>query len=84
VEATWTNLLGEPSVGAVVSNYRDVTERRELQDALHKEAVTLGQEEGELVVVKGGLKAADRVAVGGLRQLEPGMAVKARPASSDK
>jgi len=46
--------------------------------------VTLGREEGELVVVKGGLKAADRVAVGGLRQLEPGMAVKPRPAAGGK
>jgi PAS domain S-box-containing protein len=43
VEATWTNLLGEPSVRAVVSNYRDVTEQRELQNALHKEAERLAE-----------------------------------------
>src|SRR6202043_2887685 len=31
-----TNLLGEPSVGAVVVNFRDVTERRRATDALRE------------------------------------------------
>jgi PAS domain S-box-containing protein len=43
VESTRTNLLEEPSVRAVVSNYRDVTEQRELQNALHKEAERLAE-----------------------------------------
>jgi PAS domain S-box-containing protein len=43
VEATWTNLLEEPSVRAVVSNYRDVTEPRELQIALHERAERLAE-----------------------------------------
>jgi multidrug efflux pump subunit AcrA (membrane-fusion protein) len=46
--------------------------------------VTLGPRQDESVAVKGGLKEGDRVVVGGLRQLRSGMAVKTRPASSDK
>jgi len=34
IEATGTNLLGEPSVQAVVVNYRDVTGRKEVEAAL--------------------------------------------------
>ena len=34
VEANLTNLLDDPAVGAVVINYRDVTERRNAADAL--------------------------------------------------
>ena len=34
IEATLTNLLGEPSVEAVVTNYRDVTESRNAADSL--------------------------------------------------
>jgi PAS domain S-box-containing protein len=32
VEGSGTNLLNEPAVGAVVANYRDVTERREAEE----------------------------------------------------
>jgi diguanylate cyclase (GGDEF)-like protein/PAS domain S-box-containing protein len=38
IEMTMTNLLGEPSVGAVVVNYRDVTERRRAIDELEYRA----------------------------------------------
>ncbi|HAV78527.1 MAG TPA: hypothetical protein DCX53_14355 [Anaerolineae bacterium] len=34
VEATATNLLDEPSVSAIVINYRDVTERKQAEEAL--------------------------------------------------
>ncbi len=34
IEALGTNLLEDPNVGAVVINYRDVTERRQLQEQL--------------------------------------------------
>jgi diguanylate cyclase (GGDEF)-like protein/PAS domain S-box-containing protein len=34
LESTVTNLLGEPTVGAIVANYRDVTERRLTEEAL--------------------------------------------------
>lgn len=33
IEGTITNLLDEPSVGALVANYRDVTERRRTEEA---------------------------------------------------
>jgi PAS domain S-box-containing protein len=36
VEATATNMLDEPSVNAVVINYRDVTERRLMEEALRE------------------------------------------------
>jgi diguanylate cyclase (GGDEF)-like protein/PAS domain S-box-containing protein len=38
IEMTMTNLLAEPSVGAVVVNYRDVTERRRAIDELEYRA----------------------------------------------
>ena len=34
LEGTGTNLLGEPSVGAIVLNYRDITSRKRVADAL--------------------------------------------------
>jgi membrane fusion protein, multidrug efflux system len=58
-----------------VVNEKDVVEAR---------PVTLGPREGESVAVKGGLKATDRVVVGELQRLRPGMAVKPRPAAGDK
>jgi PAS domain S-box-containing protein len=36
LEGTFTNLLDEPGVRAVVNNYRDVTERRRLEDQLRQ------------------------------------------------
>jgi PAS domain S-box-containing protein len=36
VEASGTNLLHEPAVGAVVANYRDVTERRQAEEECHR------------------------------------------------
>ncbi len=36
VEGSGTNLLHEPAVGAVVANYRDVTERREAEVECHR------------------------------------------------
>src|SRR5205807_6097079 len=33
IEATITNLHDDPSVGAVVANYRDITERRRTEEA---------------------------------------------------
>lgn len=50
------------------------------KDVLEARPVTLGQREGESVAVKGGLKATDRVVVGGLQQLRAGMTVQTRPA----
>jgi RND family efflux transporter MFP subunit len=46
------------------------------QDVVESRTVTLGPREGELVAVKEGLKAGDRVVVGGLHGLRPGMAVR--------
>ncbi|MEW5938969.1 MAG: diguanylate cyclase [Chloroflexota bacterium] len=34
LEGTATNLLGEPHVQAIVINYRDITERKQIEDAL--------------------------------------------------
>jgi PAS domain S-box-containing protein len=36
VEASGTNLLNQPAVGAVVCNYRDVTERHEAEEECHR------------------------------------------------
>ncbi|MEP7236577.1 MAG: PAS domain S-box protein [Ferruginibacter sp.] len=36
LEGSFTNLLHDPAVGAIVANVRDVTERKELEDLLHK------------------------------------------------
>jgi two-component system cell cycle sensor histidine kinase/response regulator CckA len=41
LEAVATNLLNDPSVEAVVANYRDVTERRKAADALHESEARL-------------------------------------------
>ena len=43
VEATRTNLLEEPGVRAVVSNFRDVTEQRQLECSLHERAERLAE-----------------------------------------
>jgi len=40
-EATATNLLNKPSVRAVVVNYRDISERKRVEDALSKSRETL-------------------------------------------
>jgi PAS domain S-box-containing protein len=40
MEGTFTNLLKEPSVGAIVNNYRDITERKRVEEEL----VRLGAE----------------------------------------
>ncbi|MEA4906732.1 MAG: PAS domain S-box protein [Anaerolineaceae bacterium] len=37
IEATGTNLLDEPSVGAVVVNYRDITERKQAEADVRKQ-----------------------------------------------
>jgi RND family efflux transporter MFP subunit len=58
---------GEPFVYVV--NDRDVIEKR---------PVTLGQDRGNRRVVNKGLKAEDRVVVGQLEELRPGMAVRPR------
>ncbi len=38
LEVTATNLLHDPNVGGLVGNYRDITERRELEEKLVKQA----------------------------------------------
>ena len=38
LETVLTNLLDDPDIGAIVSNSRDVTERRALEDELHYQA----------------------------------------------
>jgi RND family efflux transporter MFP subunit len=57
------------------------------KNLLETRPVTLGPREGELVVVKEGLKAKDRVVVSDLGKLKVGMAVKSRdvdPAKQEK
>ena len=41
VESTFTNLLAEPSVEAIVINFRDITERTQMESALRKSAMDL-------------------------------------------
>jgi PAS domain S-box-containing protein len=36
IESTTSNMLNEPSVRAIVINYRDITERKQTEEALHK------------------------------------------------
>jgi PAS domain S-box-containing protein len=43
LEGSATNLLHEPSVGAIVANYRDVTERRLIEDEIRRLNVQLEQ-----------------------------------------
>jgi two-component system, cell cycle sensor histidine kinase and response regulator CckA len=47
VEGTVTNLLDEPSVEAIVVNFRDVTTRRVVQDAIHNSVTGLSGLSGE-------------------------------------
>jgi PAS domain S-box-containing protein len=37
LEGTFTNLLAEPDIGAIVNNYRDITERRRAEDDLRQQ-----------------------------------------------
>lgn len=48
LEGAFTNLLGEPSVAAIVNNYRDITARRELDAELKKFAAKLEASNREL------------------------------------
>jgi two-component system cell cycle sensor histidine kinase/response regulator CckA len=43
VEATATNLLHDPSVGAIVVNYRDITRRKQNEEALRRQALLFSQ-----------------------------------------
>jgi PAS domain S-box-containing protein len=36
IEGTFTNLLNDPAVGAIVSNYRDITKRKQAEAHLHE------------------------------------------------
>lgn len=49
IESTFSNLLNEPDVGAIVINFRDITERRELEDRLKFHSYLL-DEIGEAVM----------------------------------
>ncbi|HEU0291761.1 MAG TPA: PAS domain S-box protein [Anaerolineales bacterium] len=59
MEAVVTNLLGEPSVRAVVVNYRDITERRQAETELQHRNEDLGliNAINELIVRGGNLEA---------------------------
>ncbi|MBI3359570.1 MAG: GAF domain-containing protein, partial [Chloroflexi bacterium] len=41
IEGTGTNLLGEPSVRAIVLNYRDITDRRQAEEQIQRRAEEL-------------------------------------------
>ncbi|MBI4631865.1 MAG: PAS domain S-box protein, partial [Chloroflexi bacterium] len=41
IESTATNLIHKPSVGAIVINYRDITERKKAEDALQRQTKEL-------------------------------------------
>jgi PAS domain S-box-containing protein len=43
LEGILTNLLDDPSVGAIVNNYRDITERREAEEALRSKDYLLSE-----------------------------------------
>jgi PAS domain S-box-containing protein len=43
MEGTFTNLLDDPAVGAIVSNFRDVTERNQMAAALEEERASLAR-----------------------------------------
>lgn len=49
LEATRTNLLNDPSVQAVVSNYRDITEQREAQQARAELAAIVESSEDAII-----------------------------------
>lgn len=48
VEATFTNLLDDPDVGAIVANYRDITQQKEAEERLQKHAEELARYNLEL------------------------------------
>jgi PAS domain S-box-containing protein len=51
LEGTFTNLLDEPGIGAIVNNYRDITERKRVEERLREyEKVVEGLEEMILVI----------------------------------
>jgi RND family efflux transporter MFP subunit len=54
------------------------------KEVVESRPVTLGQVQGDLRVVKGGLNEGDRVITGGLPMAKPGKKVKPREAASDK
>jgi PAS domain S-box-containing protein len=43
LEGTFTNLLADPAVGAIVNNYRDITERKRMEAALADERALLAR-----------------------------------------
>ena len=48
VECTTTNLLDEPHLHALVSNYRDITDRREVEERTRRDAAQLARSNAEL------------------------------------
>ena len=48
VEGTFTNLIGDPDVGAIVANYRDITQQKAAEDQQHKHAEELARYNAEL------------------------------------